>query len=209
MKLPAKLSLVLLFASALPARAQPPPLHLADAVAWARTHHPSLAAAAARVKAAEQGPVMARNLAPPMLEAQIWQWPVTSINPADVNMYMFMAQQDLPGRGKRPLRTLAAERQVDVVAADAAVRDREVVTGVLEAYAALRATERGDRCHARVPARYPGSRAGHRGRLRCRTRHAGGRGPRDAGRHGIDRATGGARRRGCAEPGRTQRGDGT
>ena len=61
---------------------EPPPLHLADAVAWARDHHPSLAAASARIAAAQQAPAMARSLMPPMLDATIWQWPVTSINPA-------------------------------------------------------------------------------------------------------------------------------
>jgi outer membrane protein, heavy metal efflux system len=146
----AALAALFVLASAPPVGAQvtssppgdPPPLHLSDAVAWARAHHPSLASATARVKAAEQEPAMARSLMPPMLEAQIWQWPVTSINPADANMYMFMVQQDLPGRGKRALRAEAAERQVDVATAGVAVRERAVVTGVLAAYAALRATQR-------------------------------------------------------------------
>jgi len=118
-----------------------PPLHLAEAITWARDHHPSLAAASARIAAARQGPAMARSLMPPMIDATIWQWPVTSINPDDVNMYMFMIEQELPGRGKRQLRAVAAEREVGRVTAAAAVRARSVVTGVLQAYAALRATE--------------------------------------------------------------------
>ena len=85
------------------APAEPPPLHLADAVAWAREHHPALASGSARIAAAQQAPEMARSLMPPMLDATIWQWPVTSINPADANMYMFMIEQELPGRGKRQL----------------------------------------------------------------------------------------------------------
>ena len=119
-----------------------PPLHLADAIEWARTHHPSLAGAAARVSAARQGPEMARSLMPPMLDATIWQWPVTSANPADVNMYMFMLEQELPGRGKRGLRAAVAERAIDRMVADAGVRERAVRTAVAQAYVALRATER-------------------------------------------------------------------
>jgi outer membrane protein TolC len=119
-----------------------PPLTLRDAIAWARDHHPALDAAAARIAAARPGPEAARSLMPPMLDAQIWQWPVTSLNPADVTMYMFMLEQELPGRGKRALRAAAADRAVDSAVADAAVRDRVVVSGVELAFAALRATER-------------------------------------------------------------------
>jgi outer membrane protein TolC len=119
-----------------------PPLHLADAIAWAREHHPVQAAAAARVAAARQAPEMARSLMPPMFDATIWQWPVTTINPANVNMYMFMLEQELPGKGKRDLRAAAAQREVDRMAADAAARSRDVVTRVMQAYASLQATER-------------------------------------------------------------------
>ena len=122
------------------APAEPPPLHLADAVAWAREHHPALASGSARIAAAQQAPEMARSLMPPMLDATIWQWPVTSINPADANMYMFMIEQELPGRGKRQLRAATAAREVGRMTADAAVREQAVVSGIRQAYAALRAT---------------------------------------------------------------------
>ena len=52
---------------------------------------------------------MARSLMPPMFDATIWQWPVTSFNPGDVNMYMFMLEQQLPGKGKRDLRAAAVQ----------------------------------------------------------------------------------------------------
>lgn len=119
-----------------------PPLHLADAIAWAREHHPSQISSAARVAAARQAPEIARSLSPPMLDATIWQWPVTTINPADTNMYMFMLEQQLPGKGKRDLRAAAAQREVDRMSADAALRSRSVVTGVMQAYASLQAIER-------------------------------------------------------------------
>src|SRR4029079_14710930 len=122
--------------------ADAPPLHLADAIAFARAHHPSLKGAAARVTAARQGAEVARSLMPPMFDATIWQWPVTSFNPGDVNMYMFMLEQELPGKGKRDLRAAASVRTADRMAADAAVRTRTIESGVIEAYAALRATGR-------------------------------------------------------------------
>src|SRR6185436_4028183 len=99
-----------------------------------------LASGSARIAAAQQAPEMARSLMPPMLDATIWQWPVASINPADANMYMFMIEQELPGRGKRQLRAVAAEREVGRMTAEAAVREQVVVSGVRQAYAALRAT---------------------------------------------------------------------
>jgi len=142
--------LVVVSALSLPAWAQErpsenteaPPLHLADAIAFGREHHPSMKGAAARVTAARQGSEITRSLMPPMFDATIWQWPVTSFNPGDVNMYMFMLEQELPGKGKRDLRAAASARTADRMAADAAVRTRTIESGVIEAYAALRATER-------------------------------------------------------------------
>ena len=82
---------------------------------------------------------------PPSFEAQIWQWPVTTVNPLNTNMYMFTIQQELPGRGKRDLRAAVAEKDVELAGADLAVRAREVVKDVMRAYADLviarRATE--------------------------------------------------------------------
>ncbi|MEP6918720.1 MAG: hypothetical protein ABJC89_23980 [Acidobacteriota bacterium] len=47
-----------------------------------------------------------------MAEVTIWQWPIDSLNPTHTNMYMFMVGQDLPGRGKRLLRTAVAEKDI-------------------------------------------------------------------------------------------------
>ena len=82
---------------------------------------------------------------PPSFEAQIWQWPVTTVNPLNTNMYMFTIQQEIPGRGKRDLRAALAEKEVEQASADVAVSARDVVTNVMRAYADLviarRATE--------------------------------------------------------------------
>jgi outer membrane protein TolC len=72
-----------------------------------------------------------------MAEAQVWQWPFNSINPADTNMYMFMVTQDLPGRGKRQLRAAVAEKDVALAESDVVIRARTVVNEIKQAYASL------------------------------------------------------------------------
>jgi outer membrane protein TolC len=89
------------------------------------------------VKTARLRPGQERFLPPPMLEAQIWQWPINTINPWNTNMFMFMATQDLPGRGKRALRETLATKDVGLAELDVAVRARQVVNEVKQAYADL------------------------------------------------------------------------
>jgi outer membrane protein TolC len=72
-----------------------------------------------------------------MLEGQIWQWPINTLNPANTNMYMFMATQELPGRGKRALRAAAAEKDSQLAEADIAVRAQEILNGVKQRYTEL------------------------------------------------------------------------
>src|SRR5215216_5731725 len=81
-----------------------PPLTLRSAIDEALEHNPMLVAARRRFEAAQQRPAQERFLMPPSFEAQIWQWPVTTLNPLNTNMYMFTMQQEVPGRGKRALR---------------------------------------------------------------------------------------------------------
>ena len=87
---------------------QGPPLALAEALQLALDANPELLSAQANAAPLAERPAQARSLEPPRLEAQIWQWPVTTIDPGRVDMYMFMIEQDLPGRGKRELRAAAA-----------------------------------------------------------------------------------------------------
>jgi len=140
---------VLLFLTA-PARAQEPlhdldqsrtysgpPLSLSAALQEAQDKNPELIALrrqfeSTRFRSAEQ-----RFLSPPMLEAQIWQWPINTLNPANTNMYMFMASQDIPGRGKRALRAAAADKASDLAEADIAIRAQEILNGVKQRYAEL------------------------------------------------------------------------
>jgi len=52
-------------------------------------------------------------------------------------MYMFMARQDIPGRGKRAARAAVLEKAAEVADSDIAVRARAVVDEVKRMYAEL------------------------------------------------------------------------
>lgn len=113
------------------------PLTLGDAIDEALANNPELNALRREFEAARERPAQERFLRAPTLEAQIWQWPLASLNPADTNMYMFMAGQDIPGPGKRRLREAVVQTDVRRADADIAVRARDVVARVKQAYAEL------------------------------------------------------------------------
>ena len=114
-----------------------PPLTLTAAVDEALRRNPELLALRRQFEAAQQRPAQERFLMPPSFEAQIWQWPVTTANPLNTNMYMFTIQQELPGRGKRQLRAAAAEKDVELASAEIGVRARDVIREVQRAYVDL------------------------------------------------------------------------
>ncbi len=114
-----------------------PPLSLREAVDDTLVKNPELLALRAQLPVVRAKPAQERALAPPMLEAQIWQWPINTINPTNTNMYMLMAGQDFPGRGKRDLRAAVAEKDIALAESDVAIRERQVVNEVKQAYAAL------------------------------------------------------------------------
>jgi cobalt-zinc-cadmium efflux system outer membrane protein len=114
-----------------------PPVALADLIGEALERNPQLIALRQQAGVVRQRPAQARSLDPPMAEAQIWQWPINSINPADTNMYMFMVTQNLPGRGKRQLRAAVAEEDVALADSDISIRAREVVNLIKQAHASL------------------------------------------------------------------------
>ena len=124
-----------------------PPLTLRGAIDQALEHNPMLIAARRQFEAARQRPAQERFLMPPSFEAQIWQWPVTTVNPLNTNMYMFTIQQEIPGRGKRDLRAALVERDVALASADLAVRARDVVKEVMRAYADLAIARRATEIH--------------------------------------------------------------
>ncbi len=114
-----------------------PPLTLEAALDEALANNPMLIALRTQFEAARLRPAQERFLMPPTLEAQIWQWPISSVNPLDTSMYMFTAGQDIPGRGKRRARAAVMERDTEIAEGEIAVRARAVVNEVKRAYADL------------------------------------------------------------------------
>lgn len=115
----------------------PPPLTLGGAIAEAIEHNPELVALRREYDAARSAPEQERALAPPMFETQIWGWPVTTLNPVRTDMYMFMAQQELPGRGKRAARVLVGERDAEMSRQQIAVRANTVLNDLKQVYVDL------------------------------------------------------------------------
>jgi outer membrane protein TolC len=114
-----------------------PPLSLAAALEQAQEHNPDLAALRRQYDVVRQRPAQERFLAPPTFEAQVWQWPLNSVNPLDTNMYMFMGGQDIPGPGKRALRTRVLDTDVELSANEIAIRARQILDDVKHAYAEI------------------------------------------------------------------------
>ena len=109
-------------------------LTLTAALEEATARNPELIALRAEYDAARAAPAQERFLAPPMLEAQIWGWPITTLNPARTEFYMLTAEQELPGKGKRAARTLVAEREAEMSRQQIAVRANQILNDVRNAY---------------------------------------------------------------------------
>jgi outer membrane protein, heavy metal efflux system len=114
-----------------------PPVTLTALLQEAAEKNPDLIALRQQIEVIRQRPAQERGLNPPMAEAQIWQWPINSINPANTNMYMFMVSQELPGRGKRELRAAVANQDIALAENDVTVRARQIVNEIKQAYATL------------------------------------------------------------------------
>jgi outer membrane protein TolC len=109
-------------------------LTLRAAIDEALAGNPELQALRQEYDAAIAVPQTERYLMPPMGEVQIWSWPVTTLNPGRTDMYMFTAEQGLPGRGKRASRVTVAEREADMSRQQIAVRANEIVGDMKQAY---------------------------------------------------------------------------
>lgn len=114
-----------------------PPLTLDAALTEALAQNPELIALRRQFEAVRERPAQERFLAAPTFEAQIWQWPINTLNPSNTNMYMFMVGQDIPGPGKRRLREAVVQKDVELAGTDIAVRARDVVDRIKRAYAEL------------------------------------------------------------------------
>src|SRR5437867_3014731 len=114
-----------------------PPVTLPALLQEAAEKNPDLIALRQQIDVIRQRPAQERGLNPPMAEAQVWQWPINSINPKNTNMYMFMVSQELPGRGKRDLRAAVAEKDIALAENDVTVRARQIVNEIKQGYATL------------------------------------------------------------------------
>ena len=113
------------------------PLTLREAINEALAKNPTLVAVRLEYEASRQRRAQEGFLSPPTLEAEIWQWPLSSVNPLNTNMYMFTMRQELPGRGKRALRAALVDKDVERGSNDIAVRARDVLNEVRQSYADL------------------------------------------------------------------------
>jgi len=119
------------------AREEGPPLSLKAALEEAAAHNAELLALRAQLEVTRERPAQERSLAPPMLEANLWQWPINSLNPANTNMYMFTVGQELPGRGKRRLREAVAGKDIALAESDVRIRAVRIANEIKQAYASL------------------------------------------------------------------------
>ena len=113
------------------------PLTLQVALDEALNRNPRLIVLRRQYEAMQHRPEQALALPPPSFEAQIWQWPINTLNARNTNMYMFTVGQSLPGFGKRDLRALVAEKDAELSLAAIAVEARDVIDQVKHVYAEL------------------------------------------------------------------------
>jgi outer membrane protein, heavy metal efflux system len=113
------------------------PLTLNAALDEALQRNPDLIALRREYDAMLAVPVMERYLAPPSFEAQIWAWPVATLNPIRTEMYVFTMEQVLPGRGKRAARELVGGLEADVARRQITVEANAILDEVRQAFAAL------------------------------------------------------------------------
>jgi len=120
-----------------PGAASAEPLTLQQVLDEALARNPELIALEREYERTKRAPATARGFAPPMFQAQIWRWPINTLNPSNVDMYMFSMSQTLPGRGKRDSRAALAEAGAAVAGASIEVRARRIVDEVKQAWADL------------------------------------------------------------------------
>ena len=113
------------------------PLPLVDAVRMAAARTPEVAAITASVAAARARSTIERELMPPMVEAQAWQWPTDTWNPANVQ-WMFGVEQEFPGRGKREARRARMDAEANLMANEIRATQRTAAVDVVRAYVDLR-----------------------------------------------------------------------
>ncbi|NQU12147.1 TolC family protein [bacterium] len=115
------------------AQAESPPLTLTDAVALARTNHPTLAAARQRVEAAGGHAQQARLWPNPELELSVEDLPVND-GGLSRSQNMIGLAQTVPFPGKKRLDAQIGRQAVSVAEREYLAREREVVRAVTAAF---------------------------------------------------------------------------
>lgn len=111
-------------------------LRLADVLEQARQQNPGLAAAHARAEGARYVPEQASAYDDPTLSWEAWNAPESfRVDQADNNI--FKLSQKLPFPGKRTLAGRVAEREADILEAEASASELEVRAAVKRAYYGL------------------------------------------------------------------------
>jgi len=114
-----------------------PPLSLGEALDAALERNPTLIALRREWDTMRLRPEQDRFLSAPTLAAQVWQWPINTVNPLNTNMYMLTVEQEIPGRGKRDLRAAVSRKGADIASNDVAISARQALTDLKHAYATL------------------------------------------------------------------------
>lgn len=114
-----------------------PPLTLQAALHEALDRNPALVALTRAAETAATRPAQERSLMPPMLEGQIWQWPIDTVNPWNANMFMFGISQEFPGRGKRDLRAKVMQSDARMAEAEVLIKAGQILDDVRRVYAEL------------------------------------------------------------------------
>src|SRR5437763_17025367 len=114
-----------------------PPLSLAAALREAQDRNPELIALRRQFERTGFRSAEQRFLSPPMLEAQIWQWPINTLNPSRADMYMISVAQEFPGRGKRTLRGAVLQDDVALLQSRYEARQRQLRAAVQSVYVEL------------------------------------------------------------------------
>lgn len=136
-----------LFAAQPQPEATSPPLTLEEAERIALSANPEIALAARRVATAEAHIPAAGALSDPVAMYRGWSVPLSQPWNFNQAQNMFSISQDLPGRGKRALRTSVAQSDVDVAKAQLAEVRLQIRVRVRKAFDDLLLTNQEVKIH--------------------------------------------------------------
>ena len=123
------------------------PLALPELEAAALANNPEIRAAARRIAVAEARRGSAGSRDDPSFMYRGWGTPLS--RPWDLNQtqHMFMVSQNLPGSGKRQLRTQIADADIEITKAEVEAKRRDVLAQVRSAFYELLQNQEGLRFH--------------------------------------------------------------